>query len=514
MPKQVGSGSNAATGVQASSIDKPSLTVKSNGNKVAQAAQRLSQQIKQTMAKFSTLENGQAKAQQPGVAESGSREAGPLDAVLRHLDKTDNTMVLRKVDSEFPVTKQLNALRGMSSVDRLKAITFKLPWSEKGNVNLSFIEHFCGLRNAAKIVTPGFELSTSEGQTLLPAQQRDFMFGVVANEISLIDSILCDIEQKGVEYGIKQETYSAMMKVSDTLKKSANLMSTISRHELLNVQMNNPYAVSEAAHGYIQAVKQLPPGERLLVPLGFASLGTGEPKSAGHATYLVVEKNWNNSVNLHMVNRGAGSSTHRTKPGEFAARGQHPKTESAVSKWSVPIDATGGFSHNFLVKTLMLMLDAQVAPGGRGIVPTYHADPSRQMYKNIAKFYVELGLRTGSAPPHGYQPIYQRPQKDGNCTYSNLKASIRYLLGDSKMYNEIDILKTEKVAQLTLNYMRENLLQNPDLATVNLNRVQFNAEGAVEKLIVKHEKAMHRVKLDTGAALPLNLPSHLRNVTN
>ena len=330
MPKQVGSGSNAATGVQASSIDKPGLTVKSNGNKVAQAAQRLSQQIKQTMAKFSTLENGQAKAQQPGVAESGSREAGPLDAVLRHLDKTDNTMVLRKVDSEFPVTKQLNALRGMSSVDRLKAIAFKLPWSEKGNVNLSFIEHFCGLRNAAKIVTPGFELSTSEGQTLLPAQQRDFMFGVVANEISLIDSILCDIEQKGVEYGIKQETYSAMMKVSDTLKKSANLMSTISRHELLNVQMNNPYAVSEAAHGYIQAVKQLPPGERLLVPLGFASLGTGEPKSAGHATYLVVEKNWNNSVILHMVNRGAGSSTHRTKPGEFAA------DAGALSGYRVP----------------------------------------------------------------------------------------------------------------------------------------------------------------------------------
>lgn len=423
-------------------------------------------------------------------------------------------MVLRKIDSELPMTKQLNALRGMSSVDRLKAIVCKSLWSESGKVNLSFIEHFCGLRDPARKFSPDVHPRPAEGQTALLAPHHDFALGVISNEILLIDSMLSDIQRNGVTHGIRSETYTALKKISSNLKAGANVMTSISRHALFDVQRNNPDAVSNAASVCLHTVRQLPPGEKLLIPLAFMSKGSGKVKHAGHGTYMVVEKNWNGSVNLHMVNRGAGNGAHRVKPGEVVVRGQHPKTESAVSKWNVPIEATGGFSHNFLVKTLMLTLDAQFAAGGRSIVKTFHANPSKQMFKNIAQFYLELGMRTGSAPTGGYQAIYQRPQKDGNCAYSNLKASIRYLLDDSKMYNEIDLLKIEKVARLTLKYMKENLLQNSSQDTALLNRFQFNAEGAVEKLIAKHEKAGHRINLDRGAALPLDLPDHLWNVTN
>lgn len=517
MPNQIGSDSSAAAGVHVNSSDKAGSSAKSYGTKMTQAAQLLGSQLKRTMAtitKFSKSETGQAKAPKPSEEKAGLRNAGPLKEALQHLNRSNNTMVLRKVDSELPVTKQLKALRGMSSVDRLKAIVSQSPWSESGAVNMSFIEHFCGLRDDASKLSPDVNPQPTEGHTVAIASYCDFTLGVIHNEIQLIDSMLNDIHRNDVVHGVRQQTFNAMETVSGVLQKSGNLMSKISRHALFNVASNDPNAVSNAAFGCLGAVKQLPPGGKLLIPLIFFSMETGNANSAGHATYMVVEKNRNNSVNLHMVNRGAGSEAHRSKPGEVAVPGQHPKTESAVSKWNVPIEATGGFSHNFLVKTLLLTLDAQAGPNGRGIVESFHADPSRQLSANIAKFYQHFAMRTGTEPPLGHEPIYQRPQKDGNCAYSNLKASIRYLLDDSKMYNQIDLLKTEKVAKLTLKYMKENLLQNPTANTALLNRFQFNAEGAVEKLVAKHEKANHRINLDNGAAMPLDLPDHLWNVTN
>ena len=502
MPNPIVPGFSAADGVHASNPDKAASASKSTGTKVAQAAQRLGKQLKEAMTKFSSSSPAQGNA-------------SPLGPAIQHLQKQHpNTMVLQKVDSELPVTKQLMALNALTPVRRLNAIMRDSLWSESGDVNLSFIEHFCGLRDHAAKVSPDVHLRPAEGQTALLAPHNDFVLGVMANEILLIDSMLSDIQQNDIYDVIPKNSYNAIAQISRNLKAGANLMSSISRHALLYVQRNNPNAVSNAAHVCLNSVKELPAGEKLLIPLEFISLGSGEPKSAGHGTYMVVEKNWNDSVNLHMVNRGAGNGAHQVKPGELRVPGQHPKSESAVSKWNVPIGVTGGFSHNFLLKTLMLTLDAQVPPGGRGVVQSVHANPLRQMSKNIAEFYRELGMRTGSAPPSGYQPIYQRPQKDGNCAYSNLKASIRYLLNDSKMYNEIDLLKTEKVARLTVKYMKQNLLQKSNLDTALLNRFQFNAEGAVEKLVAKHEKAEHRVNLDNCAAMPLNLPKHLKNVTN
>jgi hypothetical protein len=514
MPDQIRSAQPEASHVDPSRLHKITSLAKAGLSKCAVTVRNLANQLKSTVSgNFSNVVGyfGQA----PSTVQN---RQNAFSGILKNLKPSpvDQTMVLKKLDSTSPnaVTKQLKALRSMESVERLKSIVSGSICSGSGKVNLSFIEHFCGLRNSAAKASPNFLPSPSEGKTEFLAPFNDFSVDILANEIGLLDSIVSDCERSDIALSASDGTRQAIKTVSDILKNSANLMSKISRHELLVNQAGKPEAVSNAAKVCVAAVKQLPLNGKILIPLTFYSLGKGVSKGAGHATYMVVEKNRDDTVNLHMVNRGAGSSSHPHQFGQRLKPGQPPKIESAVSKWNLPIEQTGGFSHNFLCKTLMYTLDAATMHDGCA-VETTRVDPNRQMRANIKQFYHEFGKRVGCRPPPpDHQPIYQRAQKDGNCGYSNLKASIRYLLNDQKMYNQIDLIKTEKVAKLTLGYMRENLLHNLNGDTAVLERFSFNAESAVEKLAEKFEKAELRTKKDLGAAGPLNLPPHLQNVTN
>lgn len=513
MPDQIRAAQPESTHVDAGMHHKIASVAKAGLNKCAVAARNLATQLKSTvsgnLSKFVGC-FGQVPSAEPVRPNS-------ISSILKNLKPTqgDQTMVLKKLDStaQSAVTKQLKALRSMESVERLKSIVSRSVCTESGKVNLSFLEHFCGLRDSAEMASPNFLPLPSEGRTEFLTPFGDFSVDMLVNEIDLIDSIVADCKLSGIANIVDDRTYAAMTTVSNILKNSANLMSKISRHELLWNQAGKTEAISNAANYCLAAVKKLPPDGKLLLPLTFYSFGEGESPSAGHATYMVVEKNWDDTVNLHMVNRGMGGEFHGQQSGQLLTLGQHPKIESAVSKWSLLVGQTGGFSHNFLCNMLMYTLDAERLPDGCA-VPTTNVDPVNQLQVNIEKFYFEFQSREGCLPPPDHQPIYQRAQKDGNCGYSNLKASIRYLLNDQKTYNQVDLLKTEKVAKLTLGYMKENLLQsfNPDTAV--LDRFSFNAENAVKKLAVKHEKAELRTKMDRGAALPLNLPPHLRNVTN
>ena len=514
MPDQIRSAQPEASHVDPGRLHKIASVAKAGLSKCAVTAKNLASQLKSTVSgSFSKVVAcfGQA----PSTVQT---RQNAIPGILKNLKPSpvDQTMVLKKLDSTAPnaVTKQLKALRSMESVERLKSIVSRSICSESGKVNLSFIEHFCGLRNSAAKASPNFLPSPSEGKTEFLAPFKDFSVDILANEIGLLDSIVSDCERSDITKSASDRTRPAIKTVSDILKNSANLMSRISRHELLVNQAGKPEAVSNAAKVCLAAVKQLPLNGKILIPLTFYSLGKGVSKSAGHATYMVVEKNWDDTVNLHMVNRGAGSGSHPHQFGQRLKPGQPPKIESAVSKWNLPIGQKGGFSHNFLCKTLMYTLDAATTHNGCAVATT-RVDPNRQMRANIKQFYHEFGKRVGCRPPPpDHQPIYQRAQKDGNCGYSNLKASIRYLLNDQKMYNQIDLIKTEKVAKLTLGYMKENLLHNLNGDTAVLKRFSFNAENAVQKLTEKFEKAELRTKMDSGAALPLKLPPHLQNVTN
>jgi len=484
---------------------------KTNISKAAVAAKSLAMQLKAGVAaRFSNVLACFGGSQQFTPSRSNA-----LMKAIQHLKSEHNGKLSgNHIDSELPVTKQLKAQHGLSSVGRLEAIGANSICSDRGQVNMSFVEHFCGLRHQAdQVDVDGYKPRADEGRTATIGPYRDFGLGVMSSEIGLLDSIRADVRERGHLGAVKPEAREALAMVSDTLKRSAKLMSVISRHAIYGVANGHPQSISNAANACLQDVKALKVGEKLIMPLNFFALGTGEPRSVGHATYLVIEKNSQSTVNLHMVNRGAGSQTHRPKPGEVARPGHRPKTESAVSKWNLQIGETGGFSHHFLVKALKLTLDAQVTPEGN-LRPSFHGDPRQKMSANIREFYRELGKRTRNSPPPGHQPIYQRPQKDGNCAYSNLKASIRYLLNDQKIYNQIDRLKTEKVARLTVKYMNDNLSENPNPDTKRLNRLSFDAMRAVDVLLSKHEKVTFRIKKDEGAALPLILPPHLRNVTN
>ncbi len=406
------------------------------------------------------------------------------------------------------------ALEGMKSIERLERMVARKPWSQKGHVNLNFIEHLCGLRNEAEKHSPNFYVRSSEGKTQFLAPYRDFMLDVIDSEKSLFDSMLDDVAQHGVAIGLESQTCAAMRELSAVLQGCGSLMSTISRHRLLDQQKNDPSALSNASDNCLREVKNLLPGQKMIIPLGFYSYGKKNSSAySGHAAYLVVEKNHDQTVNMHMVNRGAGSRVHQRHPYQEHTSSKPLKRESAVSKWNVPVDQTGGFSRNFMMKTLLLTLDAKVDADGT-LKATANENPSAKMRSNISQFYHLLGQRTGSEPPSDREPIYQRGQKDGNCAYSNLKASLRYVLNDQKMYNLIDLAKIEKVSSLTTGYMQGRLQKSPILHANSLNRSGFDAINAVDTLLKKHERAELRVNMDRGAALPLILPPHLRNVTN
>lgn len=405
------------------------------------------------------------------------------------------------------------AVEGMKSIERLEHLVARKSWSQKGHMNLNFIEHFCGLRDKAAENSPNFHVRSCEGKTQILAPYRDFMFDVIDSEKSLIDSMLDDVNRGGEAIGLESPTFDVMLELSTVLQGCGKLMSTISRYRLLDQQIKDPSALSNAADGCLKEVKNLLPGKKMIFPLAFYSFGKkSSPAHSGHATYLVVEKNHDQTVNMHMVNRGAGSGVHRPQPHQQHTSNKPLKRESAVSKWNVPVDQTGGFSRNFMMKTLLLTLDAEVNTDGT-LKATASKDPSAKMRSNISKFYHLLEQRTSGQRPSDREPIYQRGQKDGNCAYSNLKASLRYVLNDQKIYNLLDLAKIEKVSSLTTGYMQGRLQKSPILHANSLNRSGFDAINAVEILLKKHEKAELRVKMDRGAALPLILPSHLRNVT-
>jgi len=517
MPAPVNSGYTPA-GVDVSGSEGARSTIKQAASKMAQTAKRLGTKLLPSLAKHSEAETDQAGIAQPirNMLQEGEPK-GPLGPVLQRLSSTENTMAFKNIDSKknIPVAKQLIAQSSLASLDRLKAIVSNSICSARGIVNMVFIEHFCGLVYKADEASPNFRPQYAEGKTTILAPHRDFTFAMIHHEMELIDSIIKDIEQNSGSDGSARNTCTAMKKVLGTLTRSADLMSKISRHAVFGSQGNNASALLKVAKNCAKAARNLPIGEKLLIPLTFYAYGEDGASGTGHATYMVVEKSDTNKVNLHMVNRGSGSMLHRVKPGEEYVDGQHRKKESAVSKWNVPIDQPGGFDHNFLTGTFLLTLDAKFTPGGQGIVESFHADPTKQMLKNIKDFYLALEHRveTGPPPPK-HQPIYQRPQKDGNCAYANLKASMRHLLGDQAMYNKIDVLKIEKVAQRTLKYMKDNLLGKAIPDTAPLERLSFNADAAVKKLLAKHDKALHRIALDNGDAMPLKLPPHLQKVTN
>lgn len=498
MPQLIGAGSNAAAGVQSSDSERAGPTVRQNGNKMAQAAKRLGAKVLQAIPCFCKPGTGAVGVQQPIESAAGSEHTGSLRNEFVNLVIANDPLVRQNMDPQRPFSETLqdDVQKAITSLTRLTKIVSESICSKSGAINLSFIEHYCGLRNLANAVSPDFLPQPEEGQTAILAHSKDFMHAVIDNEIQLIDSILKDIGQSGSFSTIGQPTRTALEKVSGILKASAGLMQSFSRKELLHVQRTNPDAICEAVDKCLEAVKKLPHGDQLLIPLAFTSLGAGKVESAGHATFLVVEKNSDSTVNLHMVNREKENGEHLVKPGEVVEDGQDPKIESAYSKWNVEIDQSGGLDFDFIGDTLMLTLDARVKPDFSGLVKTLHADPNQQMINNIAEFYSEFSKREGREAPPEYQPIYQRPQKDGNCAYSNLKASIRHLLRNPEIYNQIDILKTEKVAQLTsehMEHMLHKLLQDPDPDTARLKRYCFVAQAAVDKLLAKHEKALGRI---------------------
>ena len=505
MPAPVDSGFRPENVVSSADADRVEPTERRAAGKMEQVAQRLGSLVRKAIAKFTRSETGRA----------GDELADPLRDVLNNLVKTNSIIALQNINPQrpLPVTLQLHAQRSMASLNRLKAIVPKSTCFADGTINLNFIEHYCALSKRANEISPDFYPQATEGKTAALAPYQDFTLAVIYHEIRLIDSILDDIHQNSKPAGISPQARNAMVKVSGLLKRGLYLMPNISRKTLLVDGRNNPNAVFTGATRYLEEVKQLLPGGKLLVPLTFYSLGTVEGSSRGHVVYMLVEKNSNNTVNLHMVNRGGGSELHQVMPGEVVEDGKKPKRESAFSKWNVPIDQDGGFNHRFLFDATMLTLDADVLPNGRGIGSSFRADPNKQLFDNVDKFYDLLAGRIATGqPPPDYQPIYQRPQKGGNCAYSNLKASIRHLLRNPEIYNQIDILKIERMARLTLEYMQHminKLLQEPDPDIARLKRHCFVAKAAADKLLAKYENALQRIDEDNGVAKSSDSPPHV-----
>jgi len=526
MPQQVGSGSNAAAGVAASASDAAGSTERQTGTDIVRMSQCLGGLLNKLMTKLSKSGTGQAVVvPQPMGCPVSDELAGNSQNIFLNPVYNDSLLTCLSIDLQRPLSesKKLYLERAIDSLDRLEAIKSKLIGSPDGAINLTFIEQYCGLRNLANEISPNFIPRCYEGQTAILAPHDEFTIGVIHHEIQLIDSILNDIRQNDGLQTVAQETRTALKQVRRQLNDGVNLMSTISRKALFFDQANNPSAMLNAANECLDAVKQLPHGDKLLLPLTFYSKRAVDGLSKGHAIYMVVEKNSNDTVNLHMVNRGLGSEGHRAKPGEVVVDAQEPKTESAVSKWNVQIEKPGGLDFHFFVTTLMLTLDARTASDGWCVEQSFHADPKQQLSHNISQFYCAFSSLSDTGPPARYEPIYQRPQKDGNCAYSNLKASMRYLLGDQSIYNLIDLLKTDKVTRLTLEYMKqmvEELIRDPDPETAVLKRYCYNAVAAVDILLAKYQKVVQRVKDDKakkeekGVTEPSNSPPHLQHLTN
>lgn len=504
MPDQIRAGSPQIDRVDPSRLQKTATTGKAMLSSMAAATKSLAFQLKGAASNhFHKLAGCFCQ-----------KSAGDIVQNLKKA-RDDNTLVLKKIDPSgaASVTKQMQANRAIDCLDRLKPIADSSKWTSEGHVNLSLIEHFCGLRNKADARNPDFHLRSDEGRTELLAPYRDFMLNVIDAEVGLLDSMLDDVARSNTNNGLTPEIRDSIIKLSAVIRDCGSTMSMISRNQLLEVQKNDPWALSRAASACLDKVSSLPAGEKMIIPLGFLAFGRSMSQHSGHATYMVVEKNHDHTVNMHMVNRGAGSSRHRPRPNQLPVTGKPPKMESAVSRWNVPVDQVGGFSHNFMMKTLRLTLDVEIG-ADNCMKTTYNDNHMAKMLSNIKQFYREFESRTGGAQPADRLPIYQRAQKDGNCAYSNLKASMRYILDDSKAYNQIDRAKIEKLSALTLSYAKGKLLKDFDPSTGLLNRLSFDLRGAAKILASKHEKVTHRIKMDNGYAMPINLPPKVHNVTN
>jgi hypothetical protein len=504
MPEQIRAGSPQSNRVDPSMLQKAAATGKAMLSSMAAATKSLAFQLKGAASNNFHKLTGCFCQKSAGVLVQNLKKG-----------RDDNTLVLKKIDPSgaASVTKQMQANRAIDFLERLKPIADSSKWTSEGHVNLSLIEHFCGFRSKADARNPDFQLRSDEGKTLLLAPYRDFMLNVIDAEVGLLDSMLDDVARSNSDTGLNPQIRDSIIKLSAVIRDCGSTMSMISRNQLLEVQKNDPWALGGAADACLEKVKSLPAGEKMIIPLAFLSYGRSRSQHSGHATYMVVEKNHDYTVNMHMVNRGAGSGRHRPRPNQEPVAGKPLKRDSAVSKWNVPVDQLGGFSHNFMMKTLRLTLDVEIG-ADNCMKTTSNDDHKAKMLSNIEQFYREFGARTGGDRPADRPPIYQRGQKDGNCAYSNLKASMRYILDDSKAYNQIDRAKIEKLSALTLGYAKGKLLKDFDPSTGPLNRLSFDLKGAAKILVSKHEKVTHRIKMDNGYAMPINLPPNVRNVTN
>ncbi|WP_370263633.1 hypothetical protein [Limnobacter sp.] len=496
MPIQVNSSTAQSAGAEGASLfTKASRMVGEKVGSLSTAASKLAGQLKLCMP------NIFHKLVACGSKSSSGGEI--LRARLAEIAQTirpngANSNALRKIDSSEPVTKRITALRAESHLKGLEKLAARLPWSKYGTINQSYIEHFCGLRKAADHAVPNYDPSTSEGSTQQLMHLHDSTQGIIHSEMSIIESILNDMNAVEDPNMVDPKVKSGLEKALSTLKNTQDLMSKISRHAIFDVGESDPFAMAKAAKGLMDSVDKAKVGEQLIIPLVFHCCRQGGADYNGHATYLLVEKTTEQTVNMHMINRGLGSNQHArlsTKQDNLHEMGiqRPPKAESAFSKWGVKLNQPSGLDFSFMLNTLRLTQDGRDSKFAPDFRPEYSDNSLKQLSKNIRDFYSSFKKLSGGPAPEGHKPIYQRPQKDGNCMYSNLKAAVRHLLNDEKTYNKIDLFKTEKVSVLSMSYLKNALLSNTGLRTDKLNRMAFDGEQAAQKIIAKHREAEQRV---------------------
>jgi hypothetical protein len=291
-----------------------------------------------------------------------------------------------------------------------------------------------------------------------------YMPTFVHTEVALLEKILGQSNPDS-------EIYNSMQHIKTNLEKfSARNI----QFKMLELNLNTEQ-VSKVASAMYRQIQQ---ETHFAIPVLF--LPGKKEKGSAHVTALAFTKNLNGTYRIEMMNRGMGvSKYHEESP---YSTPEKPKFNTVIAYHNVTLQKDGPEgTFNLATLTHLLALANSATPQAE----------LETMASRMAEFYNTLG-QLQQQPQEGDiypAPVYQAPQKSGNCGYSIVRAYTRTLERNAKLFDGIDYLK-----QAVLQHHARQFVQDvKPLAQVDA-KVNANLKVVEQHVLPQLEQKVRQAK--------------------
>lgn len=214
------------------------------------------------------------------------------------------------------------------------------------------------------------------------------------------------------------------------------------------------------------------------IPITFMPMR--KEKGTAHVTALAFTKNSNGTFRIEMMNRGLGvDKFHEESPHSTPEK---PKFNTVIAYHNVNIQTDGPEGTLNLATLTHLLALANSATPQAGL---------ETIESRMAEFYNTLG-QLQQQPQEGDiypAPVFQAPQKSGNCGYSIVRAYTRTLERNAKLFDGIDYLRQA----VLLHHARQFVQDAKPLAQVDA-KVSANLKVVEQHVLPRLEHKVQQAK--------------------